>query len=90
MSPNNKRHCSTGIITGGLGITFAHELIHKDGVDRQLGMWMLSIVCYGHFAIEHVEGHHKNVATYQDPATSRLGESIYAFLPRSSSVYTHT
>ena len=33
--------------------------------------------------VEHVLGHHKNVATAHDPATSRRGESLYRFLPRT-------
>ena len=38
---------------------------------------------YGHFYIEHNRGHHVRVATPEDPASSRLGESIYEFLPRT-------
>ena len=38
---------------------------------------------YGHFFVEHNRGHHKNVATPDDPASSRMGESFYAFLPRT-------
>jgi alkane 1-monooxygenase len=36
-----------------------------------------------HFAIEHVRGHHARVATDADPASARLGQSLYAFVPRS-------
>ena len=38
---------------------------------------------YGHFYVEHNRGHHKRVATVEDPATSRFGESLYHFVPRS-------
>ena len=38
---------------------------------------------YGHFFIEHNRGHHVRVATPEDPASSRLGESFWAFLPRT-------
>ena len=38
-----------------------------------------------HFFIEHNRGHHKNIATPLDPATSRRGESLYAFWIRSIS-----
>jgi alkane 1-monooxygenase len=41
------------------------------------------MVCYGHFIIEHVKGHHVWVATPPDPASARLGETLYYFLPRS-------
>eukprot|EP00499_Haloplacidia_sp_CaronLabIsolate_P005945 CAMPEP_0196772390 /NCGR_PEP_ID=MMETSP1104-20130614/2206_1 /TAXON_ID=33652 /ORGANISM="Cafeteria sp., Strain Caron Lab Isolate" /LENGTH=346 /DNA_ID=CAMNT_0042142525 /DNA_START=80 /DNA_END=1120 /DNA_ORIENTATION=+ len=71
-------------IVGGLGINVAHELVHKlDPVDRFLGKLLLTSVFYGHFAVEHVYGHHKRVATPDDPATSRFGESFYAFYPRT-------
>ena len=36
-----------------------------------------------HFFIEHNRGHHKRVATPDDPATARYGESIFAFWVRS-------
>ncbi|MDE0854946.1 MAG: fatty acid desaturase, partial [Nevskia sp.] len=43
----------------------------------------LAPVAYGHFFIEHNKGHHKNVATPEDPASSKIGESFWAFLPRT-------
>jgi len=36
-----------------------------------------------HFFIEHNRGHHKNVATELDPASSRYGENVYSFYLRS-------
>lgn len=72
------------IITGGIGITVAHELVHKNTFYQQLfGKILLSTVCYGHFLIEHVRGHHVNVATPKDPASARYGESFYRFYPRT-------
>jgi alkane 1-monooxygenase len=38
---------------------------------------------YSHFYNEHTKGHHKNVATPEDPATARINESIYEFIFRS-------
>lgn len=76
---------SVGLSNGAIGITTAHELAHRvqDRVDR-LGAWiLLALVGYTHWAIEHVVGHHRWVATPGDPATARLGESFYAFLPRT-------
>ncbi len=71
---------SVGIITGAVGITWAHELCHRTNlIERALAEITLYMVCYPHFCVEHVYGHHKNVATPQDPATSRLGESFYRF-----------
>lgn len=75
---------SIGLVTGGIGITLAHELMHKNSIiDQTLSKILLITVGYGHFFIEHVRGHHVHVATPKDPATSRLGESLYQFLPRT-------
>lgn len=75
---------SVGLTTGAVGITFAHELVHRPGrSERALGEILLSSVSYPHFAIEHVLGHHRYVATARDPATARLGEGLYRFLPRT-------
>jgi len=75
---------SLGVLTGGLGITIAHELMHRtSALHRGLAEVLMSLVAYPHFCIEHVHGHHRHVATPRDPATSRLGESLYAFLPRT-------
>ncbi|KTC94633.1 alkane 1-monooxygenase [Legionella erythra] len=75
---------SIGLITGGLGITLAHELMHKSGKLQQfLSKSLLVMVCYGHFMIEHVRGHHVRVATPDDPASAPLGISVYRFIPRS-------
>ncbi|HMZ50603.1 MAG TPA: alkane 1-monooxygenase, partial [Flavobacteriales bacterium] len=38
---------------------------------------------YTHFAVEHNFGHHKRVSTPEDPASSRMGESFWKFLPRT-------
>ena len=66
------------------GVNVGHELFHKRSeFERYLGKALLVSVCYGHFFIEHVQGHHKRVGTPADPATARLGESFYRFLPRT-------
>jgi alkane 1-monooxygenase len=71
---------SVGIVTGAQGITIAHELGHRRGAaHRFLSQMLLVWVSYGHFYIEHNRGHHVRVATAEDPATSRLGESYYRF-----------
>jgi alkane 1-monooxygenase len=38
---------------------------------------------YLHFFIEHNKGHHKRVATPEDPSSARYGEGVYAFYLRS-------
>jgi alkane 1-monooxygenase len=69
---------------GGIGINTAHELGHKkEQHERWLAKVALAQSFYGHFYIEHNRGHHVRVATPEDPASSRVGESLYAFLPRT-------
>jgi alkane 1-monooxygenase len=75
---------SVGTATGAIGITISHELCHRgNAMQRWTGFGLLSLVCYAHFGIEHVVGHHARVSTPSDPATSRLGEGLYRFLPRT-------
>lgn len=76
-----------GVMTGGLGITIGHELVHRASrSERALGYGLLCSVWYGHFGVEHVRGHHKNVGLLKDPATARRGESAYAFVVRSAAM----
>jgi alkane 1-monooxygenase len=71
-------------VVGGIGINTAHELGHKRASsERWLSRVALAQTGYGHFFIEHNRGHHVRVATPEDPASSRLGESFWAFLPRT-------
>ncbi len=75
---------AVGYVTGAQGITFAHELGHsKSKFDRFCGWLLMTTVCYGHFMVEHYRGHHPRAATFDDPASARFGESLYAFLPRT-------
>lgn len=72
-----------GLISA-VAINVAHELMHRPGKGEQrLSELLMALTTYTHFCIEHVQGHHKNVGTPKDPATSRLGESLYAYLPRT-------
>ncbi|WP_182525157.1 fatty acid desaturase [Nocardioides dongkuii] len=69
---------------GGIGINTAHELGHKkESHERWISKIALAQSFYGHFYIEHNRGHHVRVATPEDPASSRLGESFYRFWPRT-------
>ncbi|MFC9438685.1 alkane 1-monooxygenase [Nocardia sp. NPDC057030] len=69
---------------GGIGINTAHELGHKKvQLERWLSRIALAQSFYGHFYIEHNRGHHVRVATPEDPASSRVGESFWAFWPRT-------
>ncbi len=74
---------SVGVM-GGVGINTAHEMGHKkDSLERWLSKVTLAQTFYGHFYIEHNRGHHVRVATPEDPASSKFGESFWRFLPRS-------
>jgi alkane 1-monooxygenase len=69
---------------GGIGINTAHEMGHKkDELERWLAKITLAQSCYGHFYIEHNRGHHVRVATPEDPASARFGETFWEFFPRS-------
>ena len=67
----------------GFAINTGHELGHKR---TRLETWLAKIVLavpgYGHFWIEHNRGHHRDVATPEDPASARMGESIFKFARR--------
>ncbi|TCD14257.1 alkane 1-monooxygenase [Oricola cellulosilytica] len=69
--------------TSGGGLTVGHELGHKTNA---LDQWGAKLACaltgYSHFCIEHNRGHHSQVATPEDPASARLGESVYRFALR--------
>lgn len=74
---------SCGIVSG-IAINTAHELGHKKPeLEKWLAKIALAPVAYGHFFIEHNKGHHRRVATPEDPASSRMGESFWHFLPRT-------
>jgi alkane 1-monooxygenase len=75
---------TTVAMVSGVAINTAHELGHKRASsERWLSRVALAQSGYGHFFIEHNRGHHVRVATPEDPASSRLGESFWRFLPRT-------
>jgi alkane 1-monooxygenase len=80
---------AVAIVAGGysgLGINTGHELGHKNtALERTLAKIVLAVPAYGHFCVEHNRGHHAWVATPEDPASSRMGETIYAFAIREIS-----
>jgi len=70
-------------ITAGLAINTGHELGHKNSkFEKSLAKIVLAVAAYGHFSVEHNRGHHKDVSTPSDPASARMGESIYKFARR--------
>jgi alkane 1-monooxygenase len=73
---------NTGILCG-FAINLGHELGHKKSkLERNLATAVLSMGAYGHFAIEHNRGLHRHVATPEDCASSRMGETLYRFALR--------
>lgn len=76
---------SVGTYVGASGINVAHELGHRPGAfEKWLARILLTPGLYTHFMIEHNHGHHRWVGTFKDPATARLGETVYAFWFRST------
>ena len=75
---------SMGICCGTFGINVAHELGHRNGRLPQIAAktYLLSSL-YMHFIIEHNFGHHRHVATNNDPASSRRDQSVYNFWVQS-------
>lgn len=70
-------------IAAGLAINTGHELGHKNSfVEKTLAKIVLAVPAYGHFTIDHNRGHHRDVATPEDPSSARMGESIYKFALR--------
>jgi alkane 1-monooxygenase len=71
-------------MVAGIGINTAHELGHKkEEYERWFARVALAQTFYGHFFIEHNRGHHVRVATPEDPTSSRLGETVWEFMPRT-------
>lgn len=72
-----------GIVSGTIGIVYAHELMHqKSKVERWLGDLLMTMVLYGHFRSEHLLVHHRYVGTPRDAVTARYNESFHIFFPR--------
>ena len=84
------QHWLGGILSAALtfaavGTNIGHELTHRttDRGAMLAGRWLLALTFDAEFAIEHVYGHHRRLATAADPATARRGEHFYAFVVRS-------
>lgn len=63
--------------------TIAHELFHKGGMHRYLGTLHMSKNLYTHFTYEHIYGHHRRVATPEDPASAPQYMTVYRFVVKS-------
>lgn len=73
-----------GMLCGVFGINVAHELGHRvKPYEQWMAKALLLTSLYTHFFIEHNKGHHKRVATPEDPSSARYNESLYRFYPRT-------
>ena len=71
---------SLGILLATNAINVAHELGHrKSKTETTLSKLLLLPCLYMHFYLEHNFGHHKNVSTPEDPATSKYNQMLYQF-----------
>lgn len=67
-----------GVMTGSIGINYAHELMHqKSRLERWLGDLLLATVLYSHFRTEHLLVHHRHVGTPRDGVTARYNEGFH-------------
>lgn len=67
-----------GVISGSIGITYAHELMHqRNRLERWLGDLLLATVLYGHFRTEHLLVHHVYVGTPRDAVSARYNEGFH-------------
>ncbi|MCW1918998.1 alkane 1-monooxygenase [Rhodobacter sp. KR11] len=72
-----------GIMSGTIGIVYAHELMHQSNrLERWLADLLLATVLYSHFRSEHLRVHHLYVGTPRDTVTARYGEGFHAFFAR--------
>ena len=73
-----------GLLCGTFGINVGHELGHRvNKFEQTLAKALLLTSLYMHFFTEHNKGHHKRVATPEDPSSARYGEPVYSFYFRS-------
>jgi len=78
------RIATMGLLCGTFGINVGHELGHRwSRFEQTLARMLLLTSQYMHFYIEHNRGHHKRVATPDDPSSARYGEWVYGFYCRS-------
>ena len=58
--------------------------MHKQGIfSKILATAHMSKNLYMHFTYEHIYGHHRRVATPEDPASASQGTDLYRFIWRS-------
>ena len=71
---------SSGIVTGGLAVSLAHELGHRHTpFDRLLSLLLLTQYGFGQYRSAHNLGHHKDVGTPVDHASAPATHSVWRF-----------
>jgi len=84
LSDRLGRIFAMGLLCGIFGINVAHELGHRvNRLEQTLAQALLLTSLYMHFFTEHNKGHHKRVATPDDPSSARYGEPVYTFYFRT-------
>lgn len=72
-----------GILSGAVGIVYAHELMHqKNAAERWLGDLLLASVLYSYYRTEHLLVHHRYVGTPRDAVSARYNEGFHGFFLR--------
>ena len=72
-----------GVVTGSVGIVYAHELMHQSTrLERWLADLLLATVLYSHFRTEHLLVHHPHVGTTRDAVTARYNEGFHRYFAR--------
>ena len=70
-----------GVLTGAIGINYAHELMHqKSRLEGWLADILMTSVLYGHFRSEHLLVHHRYVGTPRDYVTAKKGQNFHRSL----------
>lgn len=78
------RTLGMGMSCGVLAINIGHEMGHRRAASqRAFAQLLLWSSAYGHFYVEHNRGHHAQVGSHADPATSRRGEPLQFFILRA-------
>lgn len=72
------------IINSGFLLSLAHDLMHATTkLGRTTSRILLGLNGYFYLEMDHLMIHHHSVGTDEDPASAKLGQSIYAYLPYS-------
>lgn len=68
---------SLGFTNGIIGVTSAHEYLHKSNKKFPYELIGFSILSYCHFAHNHIKYHHQKFATEEDKSHPPIGRGLY-------------